>query len=289
MTRTRILHHLAATAMAFCLATAFFSITGCESKSTVTVATTADIAQSEMYAKLVEEFEKASGVTVTTEVFDNSAAALEAAAQGLADALVVGKAATSEEWVNNYALSSSDVFYNEFMVVGPEADPAMITGLDCPGKSCKKIGTAGEEFVACGDGSDLGAKVMGYWAKCGVNPNGQAWFTQTGSGVPATLDKASELQAYTICDTSTWLQVKDGLQLTKLVTGCGMLLNQYVVVVVNPDVFPEDELNTAGAEEFAKFVLGEDGQAMIGAYQEAGVVIYHPNATRQAEEQPMNM
>ena len=265
MTRTRILHRLAAMAMALCLATAFFSIAGCGSKSTVTVATTADIAQSEMYAELVEEFEKNSGMSVTTEVYDNSAAALEAAAQGQADALVVGKAAVSEEWVNNYALSSSDVFYNDFIVVGPEADPAQITGLDCPGKSCKKIGTAGEEFVACGDGSDLDAKVMGYWKKCGVDPNGQAWFTPTGSGVPATLEEASELQAYTICDTSTWLQAKDGLRLTKLVEGCGMLLNQYVVVVVNPDAFPEGEPNAAGAEDFAKFVLGEDGQAMIGA------------------------
>jgi tungstate transport system substrate-binding protein len=272
-----------------CVAATTFLAAGC-GKTSVTVATTNDIESSEMYGQLVREFEKQSGMTVKTVVFDSSAAVLEAGAQGQADALLVGKVMALDELnKQGYARSTSDVFYSDFVVVGPEGDPAQIKGLDCPGKSCKKIGTAGEEFVACGNASDLDSKVMGYWVKCGIDPVGQAWFSRTGSDVAATLQVASDQQAYTICDMSTWLQNKDGLNLTKLVEGCTMLMNQYDLVVVNPDAFPGQKLNTSGADKLAEFMTGESGQQMVGAYQESGVVIYHPNATRQADEQPMNI
>ncbi len=290
MARSTTTRRVTAVVILACVAVSALFAGGCDSKSTVIVATTAEMAQSTLYGELVAAFEKQSGVTVQTEVYDSSAAALEAGAQGKADALLVSKTAALDEWMKQgNGKSASDVFYSDFIVVGPDADPAQIRGLDCPGKSCKKIGTAGEEFVACGDGSDLDAKVMGYWAKCGVDPAGQAWFSKTGSGVPATLQEASDQQAYTICDTSTWLEMKDDLQIQKLVEGCTMLMNQYVLVVVNPDAVPDSKLNADGADKLAVFMTGEDGQAMVGTYTESGVVIFHPNATKQVEEKTMSM
>lgn len=260
-------------------------IAGCGTASVV-VATTGETAQSPLYGMLVEQFEQDYGVTVKTETYGSSKEVLEAGAQGKADALLVSNKMALDEWINQgYALSAPDVFYSDFIVVGPEADPAQIRGLDCPGKSCKKIGTAGEAFVARGDGSDLDAKVMGYWAKCGVDPAGQAWFTKTGEDMVATLTVAGETQAYTVCDMSTWLGNKDSVELSKLVEGCTMLMNQFSLVVIDPAKFPDAKLNTEGARKFEEFLVSPSGQEMIGAYEEAGVVIYHPNVTKEAEEE----
>ncbi|MEW6552904.1 MAG: substrate-binding domain-containing protein [Actinomycetota bacterium] len=264
-------------------------VTGCGT-ATVTVATTGETASSPLYGMLVEQFEEDYGIKVETKTFGSSREVLEAGARGEADALLVSNKMALDEWMKQeYALSASDVFYSDFIVVGPESDPAQIKGLDCPGKSCKKIGTAGADFVCCGDGSDLDAKVMGYWNKCGVNPEGQAWFTRTGEDMEATLAVADGQQAYTVCDMSTWLENKDSLDLAKLVEGCTMLMNQYSLVVIDPALFPEAEMNVEGAQRLAEFLVGESGQEMIGSYEESGVVIYHPNATQEAEEEPMNM
>jgi tungstate transport system substrate-binding protein len=267
----------------FGLAMAAIALSGCGTP-TVTVATTATIGQSPMYQTLIEEFESENEVTVITKEFGSSREALEAGAAGEADALLVSKSAALEEWMKKgYGMSAQDVFYSEFVVVGPDADPAQIRGLDCPGKSCGKIGTAGEAFVTSGDGSDLDTKVMGYWDKCGIDPVGQPWFEKTGQGVKETLAFAGEKQAYTIVDTSTWLANADDVDLKKLVEGCTMLMNQYSFVVIDPNKFPDEKLNLEGAEMLSEFMLGGEAQDMVGAYKEADVVIYHPNATKELD------
>jgi len=286
MIRGKTVRRLTTAVILACMVVAGVVIAGCGTATTVVVATTGDTAQSELYGMLVQEFEKQYGVTVQTDVYANSKEVLEAGAQGKADALLVSNKMALDEWVKQgYTLSANDVFYSDLIVVGPEADPAQIKGLDCPGKSCKKIGTAGEAFVARGDGSDMDAKVMGYWAKCGVDPAGQAWFTKTGEDMMATLVVAGDQQAYAVCDMSTWLENEADVPLTKLVEGCTMLMNQYSLVVIDPAKFPEVELNTERAGKLAEFMVSPAGQEMVGAYEESGVIIYHPNATKQADEQ----
>ena len=263
------------------IAAAALVSSGCGPLS-VTVATTATIGQSPMYQSLIDEFENKNSVIVVTEEYDSSKEVQEAGAEGKADALLVSKNAALEEWMKKgYALSADDVFYSKFLVVGPDADPAQIRGLDCPAKSCKKIGTAGMAFVACCDGSDLDTKVMGYWTKCGIDPVGQAWFTKTGEGVEETLTVAGEKQAYTVVDTSTWLANESDVNLKKLVEECTMLMNQYSFVVVDTEKFQDGKSNVEGAKTLSEFVLGKKAQDMIGAYKEADVVIYQPNATKK--------
>ena len=284
MMRTGTVRRLTAALLLACMVAGGVVIAGCGT-ATVIVATTSETAQSPLYGMLVERFEKENGVTVKTETYGSSKEVLEAGAQGKADALLVSNKMALDEWMDKgYALSAPDVFYSDFIVVGPEADPAQIKGFDCPGKSCKTIGTAGEAFVARGDGSDLDAKVMGYWAKCGVDPAGQPWFGKTGEDMAATLAAAGEEQAYTVCDMSTWLENQDSVPLIKLVEGCTMLMNQYSFVVIDPGKFPDAEMNTEGARKLEEFLVSPAGQEMIGAYEEAGVVIYHPNVTAQADE-----
>jgi len=273
-----------------CMAATGIVIAGCGAASVV-VATTAETAQTALYGMMVEQFEKEYGVEVETVTYGSSKEVLEAGAQGKVDALLVSNKAALDEWMKQeYALSSNDVFYSEFLVVGPEADPAQVTGLDCPAKSCKKIGMAGQPFVARGDGSDLDAKVKGYWVKNGLDPTGKPWYTPDGGDMLTTLQLAGEQQGYTVCDTSSWLENKEDIPLSDMQVVCTMLMNQYTLVVLDPGKFPETEMNTGGAQKLAEFMVSESGQEMIGAYKEAGEVIYHPNATQQAEEeQPMNM
>lgn len=288
MARSEIVRRLTAVVILVSLMVTGVVVAGCGTASVV-VATTAETAQSPLYGMLVEAFEKEHGVSVKTVTFGSSAEVLEAGARGEADALLVSNKMALEEWMEQgYAVSASDVFYSDFIVVGPEDDAAQIKGFDCPGKSCKAIGTAGEAFVARGDGSDLDAKVMGYWKKCGVDPEGQAWFTKTGEDMTATLAVAGDKQAYTICDMSTWLENKDSVPLAKLVEGCTMLMNQYSLVVIDPSKFPDAKMNNEGALKLAEFLVGENGQSIAGGYEESGVVIYHPNATREMDEGQMD-
>lgn len=271
MMRKTAMQWLIAAAILVTLPAAALFAAGCGAGAVV-IATTSEMAQSELYTKLVKEFEKQNGVKVRTKSYRNSVEVLSAGERGEADALLVSNKPALEKWLEEgYAASAEDVFYSDFIVVGPVNDPAQIKGLDCPGKSCKKVGTAGAAFVARGDGSDLDAKVMGYWNKCGIDPSGQGWFTKTGQDMPTTITIAGEKQAYTICDTSAWLENQADVPLTKLVEGCAMLMNQYCLVVIDPEA----------AVKLADFMIGETCQGLVGSYQESGVVIYHPNATKE--------
>ena len=287
--RTGTIRQLVAAAVLVSMIATGILVAGCGT-ATVTVATTSETAQSELYGMLVEQFEREYGMKVETVTYGSSKEVLEAGAQGKADALLVSNKAALDEWIKQeYSLSSNDVFYSEFLVVGPEADPAQVTGLDCPAKSCKKIGMAGQPFVARGDGSDLDAKVKGYWVKNGLDPSGKLWYTPDGGDMLATLQLAGEQQGYTVCDTSTWIENKEDIPLSDMQVVCTMLMNQYSLVVLDPGKFSDIEMNTEGAQKLAEFLVSESGQEMIGAYEEAGMVIYHPNATQEAEEQTMNM
>jgi tungstate transport system substrate-binding protein len=289
MIRKGMARRLTAVAVLVCLVASGIAIAGCGAP-TVVIATTGDMAQSPLYGMLIEAFEKEYGMRVKTETYSSSMEVLEAGTRGEADALLVGNKAALDEWMGQgYALSDADVFYSEFLVIGPEEDPAEVRGLDCPAKSCKKIGMAGLPFVARGDGSDLDAKVKGYWVKNGLDPTGQPWYTPNGGGMAATLQLAGEQQAYTICDMSTWLSNGDDIPLEDLKVVCTMLMNQYSLVVVDPGKFPDAKMNTEGARKLAEFMVGETGQSIAGAYEESGVVIYHPNATRQMEGEEMGM
>lgn len=275
--------------LASSFAVSLFVVSGCGTP-TLTLATTATIGNSPVYKALIKDFESNNSVNVTTLKYVNSKEVLNAGAGGKADALLVSKNAALEDWMNKgYASSADDVFYSDFVVVGPDADPAQIRGLDCPGKSCKKIGTAGAAFFACGDGSDLDTKVTGYWVKAGIDPVGQPWYTKTGEAIAKTLAAADGEQAYTIVDNSTWLARQNNLSLKKLVEGCSMLMNQYSIVVVNPEKFKNGEINSKDARAFVVFALGEDAQNMIGKYKESDMVIYHPNATEEPGEKGSNM
>ena len=260
-----------------------FALSGCGA-GTMTLGTTKSLQQSGLLVQILPQFEKQYNVKVTIVAKNTTAEVFKLGEEGSVDALLVN----SMEGVSNFmknGLSSfnKDVMYSDLVVVGPANDPAQIKGLDCPGKSCKKIGTTGATFVCRGDASDLNTKVMGYWKKIGMDPTGKPWFVVTDAGMAPTLRVASEKQGYTITDMLTWLQNEKQLNLVKLVEGCTMLFDQYTVMVVNPAKHPGTNLNTRQGENFAKYLAGSAGQQQIGEYTKYGVVLYHPNAPKSVQ------
>jgi tungstate transport system substrate-binding protein len=126
-----------------------------------------------------------------------------------------------------------------------------------------KIAGTPATFVSRGDDSGTHTKELGYWKKAGIEPAGD-WYLESGQGMGATLQIASEKEGYTLTDIATWLAVGDELALESMVTDDPSLLNPYHVIVVNPEKWPK--VNTDGAKAFADFLLSAEGQAMIGEF-----------------------
>jgi tungstate transport system substrate-binding protein len=140
-----------------------------------------------------------------------------------------------------------------------------------------KIAETGATFVSRGDGSGTEAKELGYWKKLGITPD-PAWYVQSGQGMGATLQIASEKDGYTLTDIATWAATRDQLSLESMVDNDPSLLNIYHVIGVNPDTWPN--VNAAGAKAFSDYVLSADGQALIGSFgqDKYGMALFVPDA-----------
>jgi len=184
---------------------------------------------------------------------------------------------------NGFGSDRRLVMHNDFILVGPEADPAKINGLSAL-DSMKAIYAAGASFASRGDDSGTNKKELELWKKVGLDPAGQAWYLESGQGMGATLTIASEKAAYTLTDRATYLANKDNLQLVILSEGDPTLLNVYHVIIVNPQKWLA--VNLAGATAFADFLVSADGQAAIGAFgvETFGQPLFTPDAGKAEEE-----
>ena len=257
-------------------------VTGC-GQATLRVATTQSLKNSGILNSVVPAFEKKYKVKVVATAAPTSMAALDAAKRGQADLVLVSSAMAEQEFVKQgYGVRAVPVMYNDLIVVGPQADPAQIKGLDCPGKSCKKIGTKGAVFVTGGTGTDVDKKIAMYWDKAGIDPKGQGWYVVTGQGIPQTLKVAGQKQGYMIIDRLSFLQNKSGVPLTSLVEGCAMLMNQCDAIMVSPTKLDGKTVDTENAKQFITYLTSKTGQDAIGSFKRYNMVMYHPNAEAQS-------
>lgn len=229
------------------------------------LATTTSTQDSGLLDVLIPAFEKKSGYAVKV-VAVGSGAALKMGEEGNADVLFVHSPAAEAAFMEKgFGDERRLVMHNDFVIVGPSADPAGIKGLSAVG-ALKKIAAAEATFVARGDESGTSTKELGLWKKAELDPKGTmpAWYIETGQGMGATLTIASEKGAYTLTDRATFLANKANLSLEILLEGENALLNIYHVITVSPAKWPE--VNTAGAEAFAEFVLSAEGREIISAF-----------------------
>jgi len=258
-------------------------VVGCGSSepTSLTLATTTSTADTGLLDYLLPVFEKEYNVKVKP-IAVGSGEALKMGERGDADVLLVHSKADEETFVKSGSgLARVETMYNDFVILGPQADPAGIKGDKSAVDAFNKIAAAGTTFVSRGDDSGTNKKEMKLWAAAGVNPLGQPWYIETGQGMGETITVTDQKQGYTLSDRATYLARKDTLQIVILVEGDKQLLNPYSVIVVNPKKHPGLKLNTRGAGDFVQFMTTKKGQALIGAYKKKGVVLFHPDAKGQ--------
>jgi tungstate transport system substrate-binding protein len=250
------------------------------------LATTTSTQDSGLLDVLVPLFEQQTGYQVKT-VSVGTGAALALGARGEADVVLVHAPASEVQWMQQgNGTERRLVMHNDFVLVGPDADPAHIRGEPSALDAMKKIADAQAPFVSRGDNSGTQQLELQLWQKAGLNPRGQPWYVESGTGMGQTLIIADQRQAYTISDRATWLAFKGRIQLPILVERDPVLLNVYHVMPVNPDKFPNVKLNVAGAQAFADFLVAPETQRVIGNFgkDKYGQPLFVPDAGKSEAE-----
>jgi len=171
------------------------------------------------------------------------------------------------------------VMYNDFVLVGPRADPAGIAGSQDIAAALRAIRDAQAPFVSRGDRSGTHAAELRLWEAAGVDIAAARgpWYRETGAGMGASLNTASAMEAYLLADRGTWLYFQNRGNLAILVEGDRRLFNQYGVILVNPQRHPQ--VKKADAQAFIDWLVSPEGQAAIASYQVNGEQLFSPNAS----------
>jgi len=245
----------------------------------ITMASTTSTEQSGLFPQLLPAFKKATGIDVHV-VAVGTGQALDIGRRGDADVLFVHDQAAEEKFVaEGNGLKRQPVMYNDFVIVGPRADPAGVKGSDLIA-ALKKLAASSTSFVSRSDKSGTHAAELRYWKEAGIAipPAKPFDYKACGCGMGPALNIASSVNAYALTDRGTWLNFKNRGDLVVLVEGDRRLFNQYGVIVVNPARHPA--VKAALAQAFADWVTSAEGQATIAAYKIGGEQLFFPNADR---------
>jgi tungstate transport system substrate-binding protein len=229
---------------------------------------------------LAKKYEEKTGVKVTFEGA-GTGATLKKAQTGDFDMVMVHARKLEDAFIAaGYGVDRRDVMYNDFVILGPAADPAKIKGLKNAAEAFGKIAAAKASFVTRGDMSGTHVKEMEVWEKAGLKPEG-AWyllFADGKLGNKATTRYADGHKAYTIMDRATYLTMKKDIALAPLVEGDAVLLNYIAVIAVNPAKFPK--VNAAGAKAFTDWLVCPEAQDIIRTFgvDAYGEPLFFPNA-----------
>ncbi|MCH7709150.1 MAG: substrate-binding domain-containing protein [Myxococcales bacterium] len=251
------------------------------------LATTTSTQDSGLLDELIPLFEKKTGFRVKT-IAVGTGEALKMSGRGDADVLLAHAPAEEQKYVDDGSIVNRQlVMHNNFLIVGPESDPAGIRGLENASDGMARISAAQASFVSRGDNSGTHFTEQSLWKAAGIEPSGD-WYIEAGQGMGATLMIASEKQAYTLVDGGTFLAMLDRLDLTSLLEGDEVLLNLYSVSEVNPARFPK--VNNVGARAFSDFIRDPDTQVIIGKFGIAkfGRPLFFPDADTVASASPNN-
>jgi len=247
------------------------------------LATTTSTQDSGLLDVLVPIFEEQSGYTVQM-IAVGSGEAMQMGQDGNADVLLVHAPASEEQFMaDGYGSDRQLVMHNDFIIVGPAADPAGIRGAPTTVEAFTMIANSASPFITRGDDSGTHKKELGLWKSTAITPAGD-WYEESGQGMGATLRIASEKGAYTLTDRATYLANLDTLDLEILLEGDAALLNVYHVIVVNAELWPL--VNEAGAIAFAEFMVADETQAVISEFgvEEFGQPLFIPDAGKDESE-----
>jgi tungstate transport system substrate-binding protein len=257
--------------------------------ATLRLATTTSTADTGLLDAILPAFEKANNCKVDV-VAVGTGQAIEIGRKGDADVLLVHARAQEDLFVSDgFARQRFDVMYNDFILVGPKADPAGAAGMTTAKEAFKAIMDKQALFVSRGDKSGTNTKELSVWTSLGITPTqAMAWYNSIGQGMGDTLIFANEKQGYTLADRGTWLATESKLPNLKVIVGGNtltenkdkVLLNYYGVMAVNPDKYPSVSFDLA--MKFVNWLISPEEQKIIGAFgvDKYGQPLFYANASK---------
>ena len=255
----------------------FISTPSFAQEKSIVVSSTTSTEQSGLFGFILPIFKMKTGIDVKV-VAVGTGQALDIGRRGDADVVFVHDKPAEEKFVSEgYATKRNEVMYNDFILIGPKADPAKVAGGRDIQAALQKISAAQATFISRGDQSGTHAAELRYWKGAGI-PVGSnlSWYKETGAGMGPALNTASAMNGYILADRGTWLSFKNRGNLAILVQGDPKLFNQYGVMLVNAAKFPH--VKKAEGQEFIDWLISKNGQDVIASYQIGGEQLFFPNA-----------
>ena len=238
------------------------------------LATTTSTDNSGLFKVLHPPFEEQFNIKVDV-IAVGTGKALRLGEQGDVDLVFVHAPDAEEKFIASWSgVERLPVMHNDFVIIGPEDDPAGLGYLDNASQALKRLAGSQEVFISRGDDSGTHKKELSLWAVSGVSPGGD-WYLSVGQGMGAVLKIADDKQAYTLADRGTYLAYRSMITLQVLVQGDEALFNPYHVIMVNPDKHPH--IRQQAAQAYIDFVRSETGQTIIRNYQVDGEQLFHPD------------
>lgn len=241
----------------------------------IVVASTTSTEQSGLFGHILPQFKQAAGIDVKVVAL-GTGQAIDMARRGDADVLFVHDKIAEEKFVaDGFGVKRFEVMYNDFVLVGPKADPAGAKGNDIV-VALQKLAAGNAPFVSRGDKSGTHAAELRFWKMTTTEANKGSGYKECGCGMGPALNMASSANAYVLTDRGTWLSFKNRGDLTVLVEGDKRLFNQYGVMLVN--AAKHAHVKTADGQKFVDWLVSPAGQSAIASYKVSGEQLFFPNA-----------
>jgi tungstate transport system substrate-binding protein len=244
----------------------------------IVVASTTSPHDSGLFGYLFPIFKKKTGIDVKV-LAQGTGLALDTARRGEADVVFVQSKAAEEKFVSEgFGVKRCAVMYSDFVLIGPESDPAGAKGKDIV-TALQTIKAKPTPFISRGDRSGMNMAEIELWKDAGIDiaKDKGSWYKESGHGMGATLNTASAWDAYVLSDRGTWLALKNNLgDLAIVVQGDKRLFNQYGVILVNPAKHPSVKRDLG--QQFIDWLISAEGQNAIAKYKINGEQLFYPNA-----------
>ena len=241
----------------------------------IVLASTTSVENSGLLSRILPQFTRETGITVRV-LAQGTGQALATAARGDADLVLAHDPEAEDKFIAaGHGMAREEIAWNDFIIVGPDTDPAHIAGNKDATAALKAIAATQAPFVSRGDQSGTNALEKRLWQASGVQPSGP-WYRDIGGGMGAALNAAAAMQAYTLSDRGTWLSYRNKAGMRIVLEGDPHLLNRYDVILLNPRTHPE--ARHAPAQRLAAWLGSPAGQAAIAGYTIAGQALFHPES-----------
>ena len=238
------------------------------------MATTTSTENSGLLSLLHPPFEEQYDVIVDV-IAVGTGKALRLAENGDVDLVMVHAPAAEQEFVESgYGVERLPVMHNDFVLVGPAADPAAVAAANSLADAMTRIAQSATGFISRGDDSGTHKKEMALWQAARIRPEGE-WYLSVGQGMGAVLKITDDKQAYTLADRGTYLAFKDKIDMEIVHHGAAELRNPYHIILINPEIHPH--VQTTLAQKYVDFIRGQEGQHIIREFRISGEQLFIPD------------